>query len=206
MSLTTTERSMKEARFLSPGLDYESIELPLVFSISTGLIHLPPTQETVTLLTAERQTRYVDHDDSRGTLLQWWCKSKDERWYYSPHNYVHTSYPAKSILFSWLNNSCSASLVQVWSKLGIKKEEVIQWVENCRKVHTLCTRILQLGSRKMLFCVRIRASQHRPSCLLRETEWNDSNQLDHMYVCMSTILRLYTSGLSYRCGPFCKLS
>lgn len=36
----------------------------------------------------------------------------------------------------YVNNSCSASLVQVWSKLGIKKEEVIQWVENCRKVHT----------------------------------------------------------------------
>lgn len=51
-------------------INYESIELPLVFSISTGLIHLPPTQETVTLLIAERQTRYVDHDDSRGTLLQ----------------------------------------------------------------------------------------------------------------------------------------
>ena len=38
--------------------------------------------------------------------------------------------------------------MQVWTKLGIKKEEVIQWVENCRKVRTLCTKNLQLESSK----------------------------------------------------------
>ena len=91
-----------------------------------------------------------------------------------------------SILFSWLNNSCFASLVQVWSKLGIKKEEVIQWVENCRKVRTLCTRNLKLGSHKVLSCVRIRMRElaNIGPLVSWETEWNDSNQLDTcMYAC-----------------------
>ena len=52
----------------------------LCLSISSGLIHRPHTQETVTVLTAERQTRWVDHqhDDDVSKRVSIAAKTKDE--------------------------------------------------------------------------------------------------------------------------------
>ena len=70
----------------------------IFFSISSGLIHRQHTQETVTLLTAERQTRWVDHqhdDVSKGVNIT--AKSKDEGLYL-----VSTiiRYPGNQVQFS----------------------------------------------------------------------------------------------------------
>ena len=58
----------------------------ICLAISSGLIHRQHTQETVTLLTAERQTRWVDHqhdDVSKGvniTVMVQSLKMRDDTW------------------------------------------------------------------------------------------------------------------------------